>query len=64
MAFRRTGETALLLSGAACGTSTPVPEKAANVRVAFSPVTGQHVDTGLTVAQLCEAAIARSDNTG
>ncbi|MGH3387630.1 MAG: class A beta-lactamase [Actinomadura sp.] len=31
--------------------------------VAFSPVTGQHVDTGLTVAQLCEAAITRSDNT-
>jgi beta-lactamase class A len=28
-----------------------------------SPVTEQHVDTGLTVAQLCEAAITRSDNT-
>jgi beta-lactamase class A len=28
-----------------------------------SPVTGQHVDTGLTVAQLCDAAITRSDNT-
>ncbi|MEN3309614.1 MAG: beta-lactamase class [Micromonosporaceae bacterium] len=28
-----------------------------------SPITAQHVDTGLTVAQLCEAAITVSDNT-
>jgi len=31
--------------------------------LANSPVTEQYVDTGLTVAQLCEAAITRSDNT-
>ncbi|WP_198287088.1 class A beta-lactamase [Frankia sp. QA3] len=28
-----------------------------------SPVTGQHTATGLTVAQLCEAALTHSDNT-
>ncbi|MFP3747731.1 serine hydrolase, partial [Achromobacter sp. SIMBA_011] len=28
-----------------------------------SPVSGRHVDTGMTVAQLCEAAIQYSDNT-
>ncbi|GAA2873200.1 PEN family class A beta-lactamase, Bpc-type [Streptosporangium fragile] len=28
-----------------------------------SPVTGKHVKDGLTVAQLCEATITRSDNT-
>jgi beta-lactamase class A len=28
-----------------------------------SPITAQHVDSGLTVAQLCEAAITVSDNT-
>ncbi|WP_285582250.1 class A beta-lactamase [Actinoallomurus iriomotensis] len=31
--------------------------------VANSPVTEQHVDTGMTVADLCEAAITVSDNT-
>lgn len=31
--------------------------------VPASPVTELHVDTGLTVAQLCDAAITRSDNT-
>jgi beta-lactamase class A len=31
--------------------------------VDYSPITGQHVDTGLTVAQLCEAAVTVSDNT-
>ncbi|HEF4840649.1 TPA: PenA family class A beta-lactamase [Burkholderia vietnamiensis] len=31
--------------------------------VNFSPVSGRHVDTGMTVAQLCEAAIQYSDNT-
>ncbi|WP_051132952.1 class A beta-lactamase [Nocardia paucivorans] len=31
--------------------------------VEYSPVTEQHVDTGMTVAALCEAAITRSDNT-
>ncbi len=29
----------------------------------YSPVTGKHVKDGLTVAQLCEAAITLSDNT-
>jgi beta-lactamase class A len=31
--------------------------------VPFSPVTEQHVETGMTVSQLCHAAITRSDNT-
>lgn len=31
--------------------------------VPYSPVTSQHVDTGMTVAALCEAAITASDNT-
>lgn len=31
--------------------------------IAASPVTEQHVDTGMTVAQLCDAAIRYSDNT-
>ncbi|GGT77601.1 class A beta-lactamase [Actinomadura citrea] len=31
--------------------------------VDFSPVTEKHVDTGMTVAALCHAAITRSDNT-
>ncbi|SEF56121.1 beta-lactamase class A [Thermomonospora echinospora] len=31
--------------------------------VDYSPITEQHVDTGLTVAQLCDAAIRYSDNT-
>lgn len=31
--------------------------------VANSPITGEHVATGLTVAELSEAAITRSDNT-
>ena len=31
--------------------------------VANSPVTSEHVATGMTVAELCEAAITRSDNT-
>lgn len=31
--------------------------------VANSPVTAQHVDTGMTVAELCHAAITASDNT-
>ncbi|GAA3150881.1 PEN family class A beta-lactamase, Bpc-type [Planomonospora alba] len=30
---------------------------------AHSPVTGEHVQDGLTVAELCEAAITQSDNT-
>lgn len=29
----------------------------------YAPVTARHVDTGLTVAQLCEAAVTVSDNT-
>ncbi|MFE9104079.1 class A beta-lactamase [Actinomadura geliboluensis] len=29
----------------------------------FSPVTEKHVDTGMTVAELCHAAITQSDNT-
>ncbi|WP_373280930.1 class A beta-lactamase [Nocardia higoensis] len=31
--------------------------------VEYSPVTEQHVESGMTVAQLCEAAITLSDNT-
>jgi beta-lactamase class A len=31
--------------------------------VDHSPVTGEHVDTGMTVAELCDAAITVSDNT-
>ncbi|WP_282783698.1 class A beta-lactamase [Nocardia sp. CC201C] len=31
--------------------------------VEYSPVTEQHVDTGMTVAELCEATITWSDNT-
>ncbi|SPT50562.1 class A beta-lactamase [Actinomadura madurae] len=31
--------------------------------VEYSPVTEQHVDTGMTVADLCHAAITQSDNT-
>ncbi|WP_306361690.1 class A beta-lactamase [Nocardia sp. CC227C] len=31
--------------------------------VEYSPVTEQHVDTGMTVAELCEATITVSDNT-
>jgi beta-lactamase class A len=31
--------------------------------VDHSPVTGKHVDTGMTVAELCDAAITVSDNT-
>lgn len=31
--------------------------------VEYSPVTEQHVDTGMTVSALCEAAITVSDNT-
>ncbi len=31
--------------------------------VPYSPVTELHVDTGLTMAELCHAAITRSDNT-
>ncbi|NMI00907.1 class A beta-lactamase [Pseudonocardia acidicola] len=31
--------------------------------VSYSPVTEQHVETGMTAAQLCEAAITHSDNT-
>lgn len=31
--------------------------------VEYSPVTQNHVDTGMTVAELCEAAITMSDNT-
>lgn len=31
--------------------------------VAFSPATGRHVHTGMTVKALCEAAITLSDNT-
>ncbi|WP_203887081.1 class A beta-lactamase [Planotetraspora kaengkrachanensis] len=31
--------------------------------VDYSPVTEKHVDTGMTVAELCEAAITVSDNT-
>lgn len=31
--------------------------------VEFSPVTSTRVDTGMTVAELCEAAITKSDNT-
>lgn len=30
--------------------------------VNYSPVTGKHVDTGMTVAELCEATIQYSDN--
>ncbi|WP_204076653.1 class A beta-lactamase [Planotetraspora phitsanulokensis] len=29
----------------------------------YSPVTGKHVTTGMTVAELCDAAITMSDNT-
>ncbi|GAU03580.1 PEN family class A beta-lactamase, Bcc-type [Burkholderia stabilis] len=31
--------------------------------VNYSPVTGKHVDTGMTVAELCEATIQYSDNS-
>lgn len=31
--------------------------------VDYSPVTEKHVETGMTVAELCHAAITRSDNT-
>lgn len=31
--------------------------------VTYSPVTGQHVDTGMTLRALCDAAIRYSDNT-
>ncbi|MEV4008043.1 class A beta-lactamase [Actinomadura sp. NPDC049753] len=31
--------------------------------VEYSPVTEKHVDTGMTVADLCHAAVTRSDNT-
>lgn len=31
--------------------------------VTYSPVTEQHVDDGMTLAALCEAAITLSDNT-
>lgn len=31
--------------------------------VEYSPVTGEHVDTGMTVRDLCAAAICYSDNT-
>jgi len=31
--------------------------------VPYSPVTEQHVDTGMTVAELCEATLTISDNT-
>ncbi|WP_338760633.1 class A beta-lactamase [Massilia sp. METH4] len=31
--------------------------------VAHSPVTGKHVDTGMTVAELCAATVQYSDNT-
>lgn len=31
--------------------------------VAYSPVTERHLDTGLTVAELCEATVTLSDNT-
>jgi beta-lactamase class A len=31
--------------------------------VEYSPITGKHLETGLTVAELCEAAICYSDNT-
>ncbi|WP_245663535.1 class A beta-lactamase [Nocardia inohanensis] len=31
--------------------------------VTYSPVTEQHVDSGMTVAELCQAAITMSDNT-
>jgi beta-lactamase class A len=31
--------------------------------VTYAPVTGKHVDTGLTVAELCDAAVTLSDNT-
>lgn len=29
----------------------------------YSPVTGEHIDSGLTLAELAEAAVRRSDNT-
>lgn len=29
----------------------------------FSPVTGKHVDTGMTLGELCDAAVRHSDNT-
>ena len=31
--------------------------------VAYSPITGQHLDDGMTIAQLCAAALQYSDNT-
>jgi beta-lactamase class A len=31
--------------------------------LAYAPITGQHVDTGMTISQLCDAAITLSDNT-
>ncbi|WP_055695149.1 class A beta-lactamase [Streptomyces prasinopilosus] len=31
--------------------------------VAHSPVTGKHVDTGMTLRELCDAAVRHSDNT-
>ncbi len=31
--------------------------------LSYAPVTSQHVDTGMTIAELCDAAITLSDNT-
>ncbi|MBF5058167.1 Beta-lactamase [Alcanivorax sp. 521-1] len=31
--------------------------------VTYSPATGEHVDTGMTLGELCEAAVTLSDNT-
>ncbi|WP_316742155.1 class A beta-lactamase [Streptomyces sp. MK7] len=31
--------------------------------VSYSPITSQHVDTGMTVRELCDAAVRYSDNT-
>nr|WP_252442433.1 class A beta-lactamase [Pseudonocardia humida] len=42
--------------------TTPVRYTAADL-VTYSPVTEQHVDTGLTPLRLCEAAMTQSDNT-
>ncbi|MBL1287474.1 class A beta-lactamase [Streptomyces sp. For3] len=57
-----------LLAGALLKTYT-LPQLDRRVRygpgdlVANSPVTEQHVDTGLTVRELCDAAVRHSDNT-
>jgi beta-lactamase class A len=56
---------------AAAAVLTPHPLSYLNTLVTYtradvnsiSPVTGQHIGTGMTIGQLCEAAVSKSDGT-